>query len=231
MFFETRKEKFSITWLYFFSLYKLGEKLFMSNENAVKNLIVYLSSYLNLSDEFYSTIGPMLKPADLREVLCIAKSGEICTDAYWIEEGYSRSFMKKIDKNGKEQDVTIGFSKSKNIFTIPECFFNNDVCKYNVQIAKGSVIVPFSRAHFNTLKFYAPEAEELATKIISRDKAEGLENALMLKMPPRMRYQEFLRIYGIEIEQFFALKHIASYLNMQPSYLSRLRSELLKKRT
>lgn len=202
----------------------------MSNENAVKNLIAYLSSYLHLSDEFYQTIEPMLDPANLKEALSIANSGEICTDAYWIEEGYSRSFTKRIDKNGKEQEVTVGFGKSKSIFTIPECFFNNDVCKYNVQIAKGSVVVPFSRVHFNMLKIKAPEAEELAIKIISRDKAEGLENALMLKMPPRMRYQEFLRIYGTEIEQFFALKHIASYLNMQPSYLSRLRNELIKNR-
>jgi hypothetical protein len=196
---------------------------------AVANLLNYLSNHLDLSSQFYITISPMLEARTLNKTQTFVRKGEICTTAFWIESGYCRCFINVKDNEGLPKEETIDFCRFNKIMVIPECFFNNLPCNYAMEIAQGAVIVPFSRDCFNVLKMSAPEAEALANKILSLEKPESLEKSGMFKMKPRARYDEFLRIFGPEIEQYFPVKHNASYLGMQPSYLSRLRSEKTKR--
>jgi hypothetical protein len=196
---------------------------------AVKNLVTYLGQHLTLSNTFYDTIAPMLGGNAIESIFCVVKAGRICTVAYWIDQGYSRSFQLVKDEEDLWKDVTIDFCGPKKIMLVSDGFFNNQVSKYHVEIVKGSVIVPFSRECFDVLKLTAPEAEALANNILALEKSESLEKIEMMKMKPRDRYHEFLRIFGNEIVHFFAVKHVASYLGMQPSYLSRLRSEIKRK--
>jgi hypothetical protein len=197
---------------------------------AVGHLLAYLSKLVDLSQEFYDTIHSMLKPETLASKLQVADVGEICKTAYWIETGYARFFKEESDPDNGVYEDTIGFCRSQRILVIPECFFNGDPCGYGVELAEGSVVVPFSGTHFDLLKLSAPEAETLANKILSLHLLEGLEKARLMKMKPRRRYREFLNIFGKEIEQFYAVKQIASYLGMNPAFLSRLRSEIKKKK-
>jgi CRP-like cAMP-binding protein len=199
-------------------------------DEAVANLLSYLGSHLGLSPEFYSAIEPMLEGKILTSKLQVIKQGGVCRDAFWLNRGYIRCYNKTVDNYGMPIETTIDFCGAGRIFVIPECFFNDQPCSYDVEIANGSVIVPFTKDYFNALKLCAPEAEALANNILSLEKLEGLKKMEMIKMKPRPRYREFIRILGKDVELFFSVKHIASYLGMQPSYLSRLRSEIRKKR-
>nr|WP_199079132.1 Crp/Fnr family transcriptional regulator [Pedobacter sp. ASV19] len=192
---------------------------------AVSHLLDYLNDHLQLSSTFNVTIGPMLKVRTLFQKERIVEVGQLAETAFWVEKGYGRYFIKVKDREGLPMEVTIDFCKPRKILVISECFFNDQLCTYYVEMAKGSVIVPFSRSHFDMLKWSAPEAEALANRILSLEKLESLERMEMLKMKPRDRYQEFLRIFGVGVEQFVAIKDIASYLGMMPTYLSRLRGE------
>lgn len=192
----------------------------------VGSLLTYLNGHLNLSQEFNDALRRVLGAETLTAKLDVVKCGEVCVTANWIERGYARFFKRVADDNGILTDVTIDFCRWGKILVIPECFFNGQPCGYNAEIPKGSVIVPFSKNCFDTFKLSAPEAESLANKILSLERTESLEKRELMKMKPRPRYDAFLRIFGREIEQYFAVKQIASYLGMQPSYLSRLRSEI-----
>jgi CRP-like cAMP-binding protein len=196
---------------------------------AVCNLLNYLNGQGNLSDEFNIVIGPMLKDDCLAAKLLVAEPGNVCQTAYWIEKGYARFYMKCRDEEGVEIEETIDFCGPGKILVISECFFRDEPCQYYVEIAKDSVIVPFSRVNFEILKLTAPEAEALANNILSSINTERIWKMKILKMKPRQRYAEFLKAYGMEIMQYFKVKQVASYLNMCPKYLSRVRGGIKRR--
>ncbi len=200
-------------------------------EKLVKdNFLKYLRSYLNYSPQFEAAILPMLTVRILEKVERIVNRDEVCRAALWLHAGYGRWFDEYVDKDGISMDVTIDFFRPGKILVTGEGFFNDFPSLFNVELAAGSVVIDFPRHLYDELKLIAPETETLATKILATDRSEGLEKIIMVKRKTRDRYREFLRIFGPEIEQYFAVKHIASYLGMQPSYLSRLRAEYFKKK-
>ena len=195
------------------------------------NLLSYLQSYLNYSPEFEVAILPMLTVRTLDKVERIVNQDEVSSAALWLHAGYGRWFVEHKDKEGLPVDVTIDFFRYGKILVSGEGFFNENPSLFNVELAAGSVVIDFPRHFYDALRLTAPEAETLAVKILATDRPEGLEKMNMVRRNTRDRYREFLRIFGPEIEQYFAVKHIASYLAMQPSYLSRIRAEHFKKIT
>lgn len=199
-------------------------------DKVVKDtLLNYLQSHFDYSPEFEVAILPMLRVRILEKVERIAKQDEVCRTALWLHSGYGRWFAEGKDKEGLPVDMTVDFFRHGKILVNGGCFLNESPSLFNVELAAGSVVVDFPRDFYDTFKLSAPEAEKLAIKILAMDKPEGLEKMNMVKRNTRDRYQEFLRMFGFEIEQYFAVKHIASYLAMQPSYLSRIRAERCKK--
>lgn len=200
-------------------------------DKAVKgNFLKYLQSYHNYSPELEAAILG-LSVRTLEKVERIVNRGEICRAAIWLHAGYGRWFDECVDEDGIPQDVTIDFFRPGKILVTGEGFFNDFPSLFNVELAAGSVVVDFPKHLYDELKLTAPETETLAAKILATDRPEGLEKIIMVKRKTRDRYREFLRIFGPEIEQYFAVKHVASYLGMQPSYLSRIRAEYFKKKT
>ncbi|WEK20974.1 MAG: hypothetical protein P0Y49_07460 [Candidatus Pedobacter colombiensis] len=197
----------------------------------IDNLLTYLRGYLDYTSEFCTTLLPMLEIRILEKMTMFGVEGDGCTDVFWLQSGYGRYFINTTDEEGLPVEETIDFCKPGKILVISECLFNGEIRNFNLQLASGAVVIPLPKKCFESLKLNALEVEELANKIIALDKQDTFVEMKMRKMKPRERYQEFLRIFGVEIEQYFAVKHIASYLGMQPSYLSRLRGENFKKKS
>ncbi|TKC58450.1 Crp/Fnr family transcriptional regulator [Pedobacter hiemivivus] len=191
----------------------------------INDFLNYLRSFLDYSDAFYSSILPMLEVHTLDKMTVLAAEGEIGTDAFWLQSGYGRYFIRKVDGEGLPLEVTIDFCKPGKVMVIP---VNSN---FNLQLARGAVIILLPKDYFERLKLNAPVVEELRNKILDFEKQDFLEKMSMVNMKPREKYQEFLGFFGVEIEQYFAVKHIASYLGMQPSFLSRLRGENFKRKS
>lgn len=207
------------------------DRIYFNSKNAVPDLLAYLKERLDDSTGFYETIGPMLQVQHFDKAKIIAKAGEMGLVAFWLQLGYARCFTTSVNEEGLPQEKTTDFCSPNKILVITESFFGGMPSKFNVQLSAGAVVVPFPRHAFDFLKSMAPGVEALANKILALDKPEGQEKTIMQGMKPRERYREFLRFFGVEIEQYFAIKHIASYLNMTPTFLSRLRGELYKNKT
>lgn len=196
---------------------------------VINDFLNYLRSFLDYSDAFYTTILPRLEVHTLEKMTMLVAEGGIYTDGFWLQAGYGRYFTNKTDEEGLPYEITADFCKPGKIMVVPECLFNGSTSNFNLQLARGSIVIPLPNEHFESLKLNAPEVEELGNKILALDNQGCLEKMKMLKMKPREKYREFLRIFGVEIEQYFAVKHVANYLGMRPSFLSRLRGENFKK--
>lgn len=207
------------------------KKIYFNSKIAARDLLTYLQGHQKDAPEFYNAISPMLQVQTLDKTEMIVREGEVCTNVFWVQMGYGRYFKIITDEDGLTDEETIDFCKPGKMLIINECYFNESPSSFYLQFAAGTVIIPFEKDWFETLKLNSPQATTLASKILALDKPESQRIMRMLKMKPRERYREFLRLFDVDIEQYFAVKHIASFLGMRPSYLSRLRGEYFKNKT
>ncbi|MBB5439652.1 hypothetical protein HDC92_003348 [Pedobacter sp. AK017] len=200
----------------------------MNTENTgtpVGRLLAYLKSKMQteLTAAFSAGIIPMLNADTLPKLLLLAKPGDILQTAFWLDMGYGRAYKILYDKEGLPFERTIDFFKPGKIMLDPTAFFEGQPGNCYLEITKDAVIVPFTRENFNLLQLSAPEALTLANNILADGQKDGQEKMEMLKLPAKACYEEFKRIFGQGIEQYFPQKHIASYLGISPETLSRLR--------
>jgi CRP-like cAMP-binding protein len=196
---------------------------------VVDDFMSYFNESLVVNDNIRSGISPMLWVRKFGKKERIVMPGEICTTSFWLQSGYGRCFVITNDKEGLPFEKTIKFFGQGKIAAIHSSFFNEEPCDFYFELSAGAVVVPFSRSCFETLKLNVPEIGDLANNIMAREETEHLEKMELIGLKARERYQEFLKIFGVEIEQHFAIKHIASYLKIPPSFLSKIRSELYRK--
>lgn len=182
---------------------------------VIGDFFKYLRSFLDHPDAFYGTLLPMLEVETLGKMTMVGAEGDLCTEGFWLHSGYGRYYARRVDEEGLPYEETRDFCKPGKVEQIP---VNGDL---NLQLARGAVIIPLPKEYIECLK---PNAFDL-------EKQDFLEKMKIKKMKPRERYQEFLSFFGVEIEQYFAVKHIASFLAMQPSFLSRLRGENFKRQS
>lgn len=197
---------------------------------AAANLLKYLKDLFPISDTFIEEIKPMLEAFIAIRLVQFAEPGKELKIALWIDMGYVRLYKKFINKAGKEVQETIDFAGPQSILVISECFFNDEKCSYHIEIAKGTVVIPFTRELFDTLKLLAPETSELANSVLSSKNPAQMEKLSFVRLSGKDRYDLFMEIYGEEINQFFKQNQIASLLGISAGYLSKLRAKRNKKK-
>lgn len=199
----------------------------MNCKNAVKNLCNYLHESLDRS-EFCETVLPLLEVQRFEKMTAVLEESLAPNHAFWLQSGHARYFIVNTNSEGEKKEVTVEFCEPGKILFVRDCFLDGQMKKCTLQFAAGTVIIPLKKAHFVNLKWDVSEFASFAFKMMTSIESEKFKRTIMMKMKPRDKYKECLRIFGVDIELSFAAKHIASYLGMQPSYLSRLRAESLK---
>ncbi|MDR6785247.1 hypothetical protein ABIE26_003946 [Pedobacter africanus] len=192
----------------------------------VGRLLAYLKSkmQIELTAAFNLNINPMLTAQELLKLLPLAKPGDTWQTANWIDSGYGRASKTLYDKEGLPYECTVDFFKFGRIMLDPCAFFEGKSGNCYFEVAGNSVILPFTRQNFDLLQLSAPEAQALATNILAANAADAQEKTAMLRLKGQAKYDEFIRIFGPGIEQYFPQKHIASYLGFTREYLNGLRA-------
>lgn len=203
----------------------------MDCKNVVGDFLAYLGNYLDINPKIYELISPMLQVRELVKNEVIVNEGEICREAFWLQAGYGRYFKTITDENGVGHDQTIDFCKPGRFLFVSGSFFDESISEFGFELSAGSIIIPFTKNDYDSLIQRCPEVATIANKILVLDKFEVIRKMDMMKIKPRERYREFLILFEADIEQYFAIKHIANNLGLQPSYLSRLRGEFRKKKS
>jgi CRP-like cAMP-binding protein len=155
----------------------------------------------------------------------LLREGQVANEYFFVEEGFLRSFVHDVD--GK--DVTTNFCAPGQIAIETSSFFNRVPTKENIQAlahSKGSYI---TYEQLNNLFHAYPEFREFGRSILVKILTELKNRALsMITETAEQRYEHLLKT-NPDIFQNAPLKHIASYLGITDTSLSRIRKEFSKK--
>lgn len=190
----------------------------------IPNLKSYLHSKIELSPAFDPSIDPMLVAKILAAKYTSLKNGDGVNDiAYWVDEGFGYFTKPGKDKEDLDVEHIDEILPSRMIGLDADGFFNNAPSNRTLHFTKGSVIIPFSKANFLTLKVTAPEADALANCILAELKNHEVVIANMNKLVMEERLKIFEEIYGKEVWQHFSQKQLADYFGVSENYMSDLR--------
>ena len=155
----------------------------------------------------------------------LLEEGKTCNEYFFLEKGFMRAFAYNTDG----YDITTNFYSDNQVVFEASSFFNRIRSKENIQALDDCTGWYITYEQLNNLFHSLPEFREFGRAIL----VKGLTNlkTRMLSLiteTAEQRYDDLLKTNG-EIFHRAALKHIASYLGITDTSLSRIRKEYSKK--
>ena len=150
---------------------------------------------------------------------------KVSNEYFFLEKGFMRAFA--FDTEG--DDVTTGFYSSNQVVFEVSSFFTRIKSKENIQALQDCNGWFINYEQLNDLFHTLPEFREFGRSILVKGFAALKVRMLsMITETAEQRYEALLKT-NPEIFQQAALKHIASYLGITDTSLSRIRKEFAKK--
>lgn len=154
----------------------------------------------------------------------LLKEGKI-SGYFFLAEGFMRAYT--FDAKGDE--ITTYFYPRGRILFNPYSFFNNVRSTENIQAVTPCIGYLTTFEKVNMLFHNVPEFREFARLMLVREFVEYKRQTLaMINQTAEERYANLIE-NGKEIFQHAQLKHIASFLGMTDTSLSRIRREFSKR--
>lgn len=164
---------------------------------------------------------PLFELVQLDKHEFLLKEGEICRYDYFITDGITRTFYT--DETGGEHTSMFAFpgwwtgdlvSLQKKIPT-----------KNYIQALDQSTVLRISLGNQIRMFELVPKLEKYF-RVLFQNRVVALEEAMEARQSLRAidLYHNFTKKHGAYMQQI-PLKHLASYLNITPPYLSRIRSQ------
>jgi CRP-like cAMP-binding protein len=152
------------------------------------------------------------------------KEGRASNEYLFLDHGFMRAFAHDTEGN----DVTTNFYSDKQVVFEVSSFFNRSIARENIQAVIDSAGWTITYEQLNMLFHTLPEFREFGRHILVKGYASLKTRMLsMITETAEARYESLLKT-NPEILQHAQLKHIASYLGVTDTSLSRIRKEISK---
>jgi CRP-like cAMP-binding protein len=153
------------------------------------------------------------------------KEGKVSDEYYFLESGFMRAYA--IDTEADE--ITTNFYASNQVVFEVSSFFNRTRSKENIQALSACTGWCISYQQLNNLFHTIPEFREFGRHILVKGFSALKTRMLsMITETAETRYERLVES-NPELFQLALLKHLASYLGVTDSSLSRIRKEYTKK--
>ena len=155
----------------------------------------------------------------------VLREGVISDEYIFLESGFMRAFVHDIEGN----EVTTNFYSANQLVVEVSSFFTRTKSKENIQALADSVYWAIDYEQLNNLFHTQPEFREFGRFILVKAFATFKTRVLsMITETAEARYEALIKS-SPEIFQYAALKHIASYLGITDTSLSRIRTSYKRK--
>ena len=178
--------------------------------------------YSTMTHEELDMLESILVPMKYAKNEMILREGETCTNIYWVVKGLVRQFYYK---NGKE--VTEYMATESSIVMCIESLFMEQPTHLQIKAIEPSVLIALPKAYLEAVAMKGVNIQILYRKILEESLILSQVHADMLRFESAQdRYQKLIKRQP-QLVLRAPLVYIASYLQMTPETLSRVRTAAL----
>ena len=181
----------------------------------------YISQFPHYRPEILDDVLPYLSKKSIESGDFFLKQGKTCRNIAFIEKGLMRLYYLK---DGKE--VTTCFCKENTITCAYKSLITNTPSDISIQAIEPTDLIVFSYESLQNLYY-----KELFWQQVGRIAGENefinteCHNRFISDLSAGERYQEVLENES-DLLQRVSLNHLASYLQVAPETLSRIRKKI-----
>lgn len=178
--------------------------------------------YSTMTHDELDTLESILVPMKFAKGEMILKEGEICKNIYYIEHGLVRQFYFKNDK-----ELTEHLGVDHSIFMCIESLFKEEPTRLQVQAIEPTIIFALPKARLEEVALHNVNIQILYRKILEESLIISQIHADLLRFESAQNRYKRLCKMSPQVVLRAPLVYIASYLQMTPETLSRVRSSTL----
>ena len=178
--------------------------------------------YSTMTHEELDVLESILVPMKFQKGEIILKEGDTCTNIYWVVKGLVRQFYFK---NGKE--LTEYMAVENTICMSIESLFREEPTRQQMQAIEPTIIFAMPRERLEKEAVKNVNIQMLYRKILEESLILSQVHADMLRFESAQeRYAKLVK-RSPQLVLRAPLVYIASYLQMTPETLSRVRTSAL----
>ncbi|RRD02962.1 Crp/Fnr family transcriptional regulator [Prevotella sp. OH937_COT-195] len=178
--------------------------------------------YSTMTHDELDILQSVLVPMKFAKGEMILKEGETCTNIYYIEKGLVRQFYFK---NGKQ--LTEHMAVEGNIVMCIESLFREEPTKLQMEALETTIIYALPKARLEEVALHNVNMQILYRKILEESLILSQIHADLVRFESAQdRYRKMCKLQN-QVTLRAPLVYIASYLQMTPETLSRVRSSTL----
>jgi len=176
--------------------------------------------YSTMTHEELDTLESILVPKKYAKGEMILKEGEVCESIYYIDKGLIRQYYYKNDK-----ELTEHIGADGEIFMCIESLFKEEPTKLQVEALEPSVIYLIPKHKLEQVALHNVNIQILYRKILEESLIISQVHADLLRFETAQnRYKRLCKMKP-QVVLRAPLVYIASYLQMTPETLSRVRAQ------
>ena len=178
--------------------------------------------YSTMTHDELDLLESILVPMKFAKNELILKEGETCTNIYWVVKGLVRQFYFKNDK-----ELTEYMATENSIVMCIESLFLEQPTRLQIKAIEPTVMIAMPKASLEKAAVKNVNIQMLYRKILEESLILSQHHADMLRFESAQdRYQKLVKDQP-QLVLRAPLVYIASYLQMTPETLSRVRTATL----
>lgn len=191
--------------------------------NKSNSLTKFIQQTIPLSETAINEIVSSFHLINLKKGEFILKENQISNDYFFLQKGLMRTYLYDLEGN----EITTDFFTENNIVFEVTSFFKRVPSETNIQAMSDCSGYRISYEELNTLFHNKPAFRDFGRAILVEEFIASKKRVYaMINQTAEKRYQNLLATKP-EILKISPLKHIASYLGITDSTLSRIRKNIM----
>lgn len=178
--------------------------------------------YSTMTHDELDVLENILVPMKFQKGEKILSEGETCTHIYWVVKGLVRQFYYKNDK-----ELTEYMAVENHIVMCIESLFKEEPTRLQIHALEPTLIYAMPRHLLEQVAMRSVNIQILYRKILEESLIQSQIHADMMRFETAQdRYAKLVKL-NPQLVLRAPLVYIASYLQMTPETLSRVRNSML----
>jgi len=191
-------------------------------------LYAILDSFGVLTPEQMSSILLLFKPKSCEKGKILLDIGEINDNLFFIETGITREFSFIDQEQGQDSSITHWIMAEGNFQYIVNSFLDETPSEVGIEVIEKAKIWCLNKKALDKLYQDYPQFNFIG-RLMGEFYLKKYENYISILRKPAERRLEWFDEYHKGLVNRVPLRYIASYLNITPTHLSRIRRAATKK--